>query len=130
MLTRSPGRCQSQSRHGQRVGNQHDRKRIGPDVDQRQADAVDGDRALGDQERGPGRIDVEGEEFPLPLGPAVAESGGGVDVPLDEMSAETGTDLERPLEVDAIAGLLGSQVGSVERLGPGLDLEGLGRRPP
>ena len=46
---------------------------------------------------------------------------------LDKMSAQPSAHLECPLEVDAIAGLLVSQVGSVERFGAGLDLEGLGR---
>src|SRR5271165_5411475 len=40
------GSGDSQSRHGQRVGNQHDGECIGPDVDQRKADPVDGDRSL------------------------------------------------------------------------------------
>ena len=78
----------AQRRDGQRVGNEHDRERVGPDVDQGEADAVDGDRSFGDQERRPGSARSEGEEFPLALRAAVAEDGGGVDVTLDEMSAQ------------------------------------------
>ena len=115
----------AQGRHRQCVGNEHDRKGIGPDVDERQADAIDGDRAFGNEERGPGGIDLEGEEFPFPVVTAFAERGGGVDVALDEMSSETGPDLERPLEINVIADLADSQVCSVERFWPGLDLESL-----
>ena len=73
MLTRSPGRVMPRVVIGQRVGNEHDREGVGPDVDQREADAVDGDRSFGYQERRPGRVDAEGEEFPLSLVPAVAK---------------------------------------------------------
>ena len=62
--------------------------------------------------------------------PAVAEDGGRVDMALDKMSSQASADLECPLEVDAIAGILASQVGSVQRLGPGLDLEASRPRPP
>ena len=41
----------------------------------------------------------EGEELPLALGPALAEGGRGVDVPLDEVAAEAVADPERALEV-------------------------------
>ena len=47
----------------------------------------------------------------------------GVDMTLDEMPSQAVADLQRPLEVDAIAGLRVSQVGAGQGLGPGLDLE-------
>ena len=100
-----PGPGDAQGRHGQRVGNEHDREGVGPDVDQGEADAVDGDRSFGYEQGGPGRLDAEGEEFPLSLLPAVAEDGGRVDMALDKMSAQASAYLECPLEVDAIAGL-------------------------
>ncbi len=84
---------------GQGVRDEHDREAVGRDVDQGQAHAVDGDRALRDHQRGPGRVDREGEELPLALGPALAEVGRGVDVPLDEVAAEAVADAERPLQV-------------------------------
>ena len=92
---------------GQRMGNEHDREGIGPDVDQCQANAVDGDRSLGYEQGGPGRIDFECEEFPLALLSSVAERGGRVDMALNEMSSQAVADLERALEIDAIAGVSG-----------------------
>ncbi len=58
---------------------------------------------------------------------AVAERGGRVDMALDKMSSQPGADLECSLEIDAIAGSSGPQVGSVEGFRPGLDLERLAR---
>ena len=61
-------------------------------------------------------VDPKGEEFPLPLLAPLAEDGGGVDMTLDKMSAQAVAHFQRPLEVDAIAGLLVSQVGSGQGL--------------
>ena len=69
----------------------------------------------------------EGEELPLALGPALAEGGRGVDVPLDEVAAEPVADPQRPLEVHRVARRLVAQVRAEQRLGPGLDVEA---RPP
>ena len=117
----------AQSRHRQRMGNEHDREGIGPDVDQRQANAVDGDGTLGYEQGGPGRIDFECKEFPLSLLASVAERGGRIDMALNKMSSQAVADLECPLEIDAIAGFPVSEVGSVEGFRAGLDVERFAR---
>ena len=71
----------------------------------------------------------EGEELPLALRPALAEDGGGVDVPLDEMAAQAVADPQRRSRFTAVARRLVAQVGAEQGLGPGLDLEPLARRP-
>ena len=108
---------------GQGVGDQHHREAAGGDVDERQADAVDGDRPLGDHQRRPGRVEGEGEELPLAVGPAIAEGGRGVDVPLDEVAAEPVADPQGPLQVHRVAGRAVAQVRAEQGLRPGLDVE-------
>ena len=71
----------AQSRDGQGMRNQHDRERVGPDVNHGEADSIDGDRPFGDQKRCPGGLDPEGEELPFPLLSPLAEDGGCVDMP-------------------------------------------------
>src|SRR5262249_41411128 len=93
----------------------------GSDVDQREADAIDGNRSLGNEERGPERVDGEDEEFPFPFGTALAEGGGGVDMSLDEVAAQPVADPERPFEVDPVARAPASQVGAGQGLRPSLD---------
>ena len=117
------GLAVSQGRHGERVGNEHDREGVVPDIDERQADPVHSDRAFGDKQWGPDRLDVEAEEFPFSLVPAIAEFRSRVDMSLNEVSSQPATHLDRTLEIDAIAGLSKSQVGSIERFWPGLDLK-------
>ena len=55
--------------------------------------------------------------------PAIAEFRSRVDMSLNKMSSQPATHLDRTLEIDAIAGLSLSQVGSIERFWPGLDLK-------
>ena len=55
---------------------------------------------LGTMQRGPARVEREGEELPLALGPALAEDGRRVDVALDEVAAEPVADAQGPFEVD------------------------------
>src|SRR5215212_5235882 len=93
------GPAHPQRGDGQGVGDQHDREAVVLDLDQGQADAVDGDRALGDHQYRPGRVDGEAEELPFPLGAASAEDGGRVDVPLDEVTAQTVAGPQRALQV-------------------------------
>src|SRR5437870_1547870 len=82
------GPDEAQGGHGEGMGDEHDGERVGRDVDQREADAVDGDRSLGDEEGSPARVDVEGEELPFSLRAAFAEGSRGIDVTLDEMPAQ------------------------------------------
>src|SRR5690349_13059294 len=96
------GLDQAQGGHGEGVGDEHDGEPLGLNVDQGEADAVDGDRSLGDEEWGPTRVEVEGEEVPLPFRAALAERGGRVDVALDEVAAQAVADPQRPFEVDAV----------------------------
>ena len=123
MLTRSPTALVPRVVTAERVGNEHDGKPVVPHVDQGQADAVDGDRALRDHEFGPARVDFEFQELPFPLPVSFAQDGGGVDMALNEVSSQPVAHLECALEVDAIAGLPVAQVGSLQRFRPGLNVK-------
>ena len=65
----------------------------------------------------------EGEELPLAVGPALAQDGRGVDVPLDEVAAEPVADAERPLQVHRVARRASAQVRAEQGLRPRLDVE-------
>ena len=129
MLTRSPGRIVPSVVTARVWGMSMTEKASGPTSTSVRLTPSTAIEPLGTSRGRPGRVDREGEELPLSLPPALAEDGRRVDVPLDEMAAQAVADLERPLEVDAVAGLLVAQVGAGQGLGPGLDLELSRRRP-
>ena len=91
-----------------------------------EGDAVDGDGAAGDEESGGVFRDGDDEAVVLADG-FVGEDGSGlVDVALDEVAAESGSDGEGAFEIDGGARLEGAEVGDVEGLAEEVERDGVG----
>src|SRR5438132_641989 len=89
----------------------------------RQADAVDGDRALLDQVGGEGAGGAEAVEEPVAVARDPLQAPDAVDVALDDVAAHAVAHAERALEVDARPGGQAAKRGAAERLGRRLDRE-------
>src|SRR5436190_3553837 len=89
----------------------------------RQADAVDGDRALLDQVGGEGAGGAEAVEEPVAVARDPLQAPDAVDVVLDDVAAHAVAHAERALEVDARPGGQAAERGAAERLGRRLDRE-------
>ncbi len=109
--------------HGQGIGNQRDAEAVGLAVDDRQAHAVDGHRALrGHLPAQPPR-QLEPEERPLAVVLPRAERPHVVDVPSDEVPAQPVAHRQRSLQVDEAPRHKIAEIGPGERLRPGLEAE-------
>ena len=84
----------------QRLGDQADREPVGAGLDDRQADAVDGDRALVDEVAaetvGQGDLD----DLPVLAGLPAYDGPGAVDVSLNDVAAETRCRSDGALEIN------------------------------
>ncbi len=69
----------------------------------READAVDGDGALRDDERRVLGVEPEADDPPLLARPHLEHRSGAVDVALHHVAAEPRVGAERALDVDAVA---------------------------
>src|SRR5687768_10451405 len=87
-----------------------------------EADAVEGDGAFGGDEFHEVARGFDGEAAFGSHG-ALDEAGGAVDVALDEVAVEAIAGLERPLDVDAVAGLEQAEVGFGEGFGDDVEAD-------
>src|SRR5207245_26344 len=110
---------------GERVWDESDAEAVAGDFDEGEADAVDGDGALVYHLLGEDGRAREPDDLPLALAAPLGDAADAVDVPLDEMSAESVAETKGAFEVDAVAGLQLTEVGLRERLWPCLEREGI-----
>src|SRR5438270_2654640 len=106
---------------GKRVRDERDVEAVVVESGDRQRDALDGDRALGDAvaEELERRLDVEADTVALGIG--AGDASDAVDVPLDVVAAERLTGLERRLDVHLGAGFERRERAAAERLGDGVE---------
>lgn len=102
------------------VGDEGDGKSVAFDLDDGQADAVHGDRSFRDHLREQNSRDLEPECGPFALFEDLFYGAGGIDVALDEVSAEACSGGECAFEVDWGACAEVSEVGFGESFGAGL----------
>ena len=84
--------------HGER--NHHDVEPVVAQTGDRQADAVDRDRALVDEYGASAGRKADRQPVELRVGPQFLDVPDGVDVPLHEVAAEPAVGAQRPLEID------------------------------
>ena len=88
--------------------------------DQRQADAVHGNRALGHHLGRQLRRTLKPHRHPVAVRQAPADPSRAVDVSLDQMPAQAIAQPQRAFQVDTVARLQLAQVGPLQRLRPDL----------
>ena len=115
-LTRSPGPAAAQRGAGEGLGDQADGEPVGAGLDDGEADAVHGDRALVDQVAAELGRHRHVDDLPVLAGRAGGDDADAVDVTLDDVAAEPGGRGDRALEVDLVARLDAGEAGLVERL--------------
>ena len=103
--------------------NQHHRKEIRSDIHQCQAHAIDGDRAFWNHQPRQFRRAAEADHLPFALNDAFRDAADGVDMPLNEMAAQSIADAQRSLQIDSIAGLQFAEIGFQQCFRPDLKAE-------
>src|SRR5438093_7288230 len=93
------------------------------EIDERQAHAIDGDRAFANHLFGQRLSAGEENKLPFTLTLALVDAADAVDVALNDMSAQPIADSERALEVDLRTGFEVAEIGELERLRAGLKRE-------
>ena len=119
---RIAGAADGERRLFERVRNEGDAEEGVADIDQREADAVDGDGAFGDHQLGEFGGHVEPHFHPLPFRLDARDGSEAVDVALHEVAAESGLRGEGAFQIDRIARLQTAQVGAGKRFAAGLEI--------
>src|SRR5262249_61086873 len=119
-VNRRDGLLEAQGGDGKRVRDESNAETVAGDVDEGEADTVDGDGAFRHHLLGESGRAGEPDELPLALAAPLGDAADAIDVPLHEMSAEPVAEAKGAFEVDAIKGFQLAEVGLRKCLRPGL----------